>query len=371
MKNLRRTLTLILCLCLLAGSVPAGRSLAEAPSEVTLTDHADRTVTVPVNPERVAVLDILPLASVLTVFLGSAKTIVAMQPASYAAAKNGVLSELFPEVLEVRTDIMNGEDVNVEALLALEPQIVFYNAGNKANAEMLENAGITAVGVSPVKWHYDCIETYDQWIALLSKIYPEASLEAEVSAYSTRMRDLIQERTAKLTGEEKRRVLFLFQYDENRMITSGASFFGQWWCDAVGAVNVAHDVAADNANAVITMEQVYAWDPDAIVITNFTATQPEDLYGNAIGSDDWSTVSAVANGQVFKMPLASYRTYTPGVDTPLTLEWLALCLYPELFPEFDLAEDVRAYYRELYQVELTEEQIESMYHPSSAAGSWK
>ncbi len=369
MKKLIRIVTLMLCLCLCCTALPA-LSGAEGAT-VTITDHADRTVTVPVNPERVAVLDILPLPSVLTVFLGSAETLVAMQPASFAAAKNGVLSQLFPEILNVRTDIMNGEDVNIEALSALDPQIVFYNASNRANAEKLENAGLTAVGVSPVKWKYDCIETYDQWISLLSRIYPEASLETEVHAYSEKMRDMIQDRTADLKEEERRKVLFLFQYDENRMITSSSSFFGQWWCDATGAVNVARDVPADNSNAVITMEQVYAWDPDAIVITNFTPTQPEDLYNNAVGSDDWSTVTAVVNKQVFKMPLASYRTYTPGVDTPLTLEWLAGCLYPDLFPEFDLAADVRAYYRELYGVELTDEQIESMYHPSAAAGSWK
>ncbi len=371
MKTLKRILMLCLCLCLVPAALSPGNAGAEEGAVVTITDHADRTVTVPVNPKRVAVLDILPLPSVITVFLGSAESLVAMQPASFAAAKNGVLSQLFPEILNVNTEIMNGDDVNIEALSALEPDIVFYNAPNKANAEKLENAGLTAVGVSPVKWHYDCIETYDQWIALLSQIWPDASLEAEVSAYSLQMKELIRSRTADLKEEERRRVLFLFQYDENRMITSGSSFFGQWWCDATGSVNVAEGVTADNSNAVITMEQVYAWDPDAIIITNFTPTQPEDLYNNAVGNDDWSTVSAVANGQVFKMPLASYRTYTPGVDTPLTLEWMAQCLYPELFPEFSLAEDVRAYYRDLYRVELTDEQIESMYHPSSAAGSWK
>ena len=83
------------------------------------------------------------------------------------AAKNGILSELYPEILDVRTDIMDGEDVNVETLLSMEPQIVYYNAGNKALGEKLENAGLTAVGVSPTKWKYDCIETYDEWIGLL------------------------------------------------------------------------------------------------------------------------------------------------------------------------------------------------------------
>jgi len=372
MTRILTAVILILCLLAsLAGAVMAAEETAAGEGTVTIIDHADREATVPVNPARVVILDILPLPSVLTVFLGSAETILAMQPASMNAAKNGILSELFPEVLDVSTDIMNGDDVNIEALLTLDPQIVFYNAANKAVCEKLENAGLTAVGVSPTKWNYDCITTYDKWIELLSQIYPDASLGAEVSAFSSQIRDMIQERTKDLNETERKKVLFLFQYDENTMITSGSSFFGQWWCDASGAINAANEVEADNSNAAITMEQVYVWDPDVIIITNFTKTQPEDLYTNAIGDDDWSSVKAVANGQVYKMPLGTYRTYTPGVDTPMTLEWMASLLYPELFPEFDLTEDVRAYYQDLYEVELTDEQIEAMYHPSSAAGSWK
>ena len=401
MNTLKRILSVTLCLVMLlsvaaCGGAPAAGSAAPASSAepasapsseaapasseaapgqpagtVTVTDHADRTVTVPTNPERVVILDILPLPSVLTVFLGSPETIVAMQPASMNAAKNGILAELYPEIVNVNTDIMSGDDVNVESLLALNPEIVYYNAGNSALCEKLENAGLTAVAVSPTKWKYDCIVTYDKWIELLSQIYPDAKLDAEVSKFSTEMYDLIQSRTADLTDAERKNVLFLFQYDENTMITSGSSFFGQWWCDASGAKNAAESVAADNSNAAITMEQVYEWDPDVIIITNFTKTQPDDLYNNAVGDDDWSTVSAVRNHQVYKMPLGTYRTYTPGVDTPMTLEWMASILYPELFPEFDLAEDVRAYYKDLYNVDLTDEQIEAMYHPSSAAGSWK
>ena len=367
-----------LALALTATAVCAQEAVTEAEASaeegfVTITDHADRTVTVPTNPDRVVILDILPLPSVLTVFLGSADSIVAMEPASMNAAKNGILSELFPEILNVSTDIMGGDDVNIESLMALDPQIVYYNAGNAALGEKLDNAGLTSVAVSPTKWKYDCIVTYDQWIDLLSQIYPDASqtLSDDVSAFSTKMYDMIQERTSELSDEEKKTVLFLFQYDENTMIPSGSSFFGQWWCDASGSLNAANEVAADNSNAAITMEQVYAWDPDVIIITNFTQTQPDDLYQNAIGDDDWSTVSAVVNKQVYKMPLDTYRTYTPGVDTPMTLEWMAGLLYPDLFPEFDLTADVKAYYNDLYGVDLTDEQVEAMYHPSSAAGSWK
>ena len=346
-------------------------SADSAERTVTVTDHADRTVTVPTDPEKVVILDILPLPSVLTVFLNSPKTILAMEPASMNAAKNGILSELYPDVLDVRTDIMDGEDVNVETLLSMEPEIVFYNAANKKLLEKLENAGLTAVGVSPTKWNYDAIRTYDEWIGLLSKIYPSAEKDSEVSAYSNEIYDMVQEKTKGIPEEKRRKVLFLFQYNDKTMITSGKSFFGQWWCDAVGAVNVAEGVSADNSNAVITMEQVYEWNPDMIIITNFTPTQPDDLYNNTVGSDDWSTVKAVQDKAVYKMPLGTYRTYTPGVDTPMTLQWLAKKAYPDLFADIDLGEEVRHYYEKLYGITVTDEQIEAMYNPAKEAGFWK
>ena len=344
----------------------------ETPAEtgtVTITDHADRTVTVPTNPEHVVILDILPLPSTLTVYLDGASSITAMQPASYNAAKNGVLAELYPEILDVSTDIMNGEDVNIESLLAINPDIVYYNAGNKPLCQQLENAGLTAVGVSPTKWKYDAIRTYNEWIALLDQIYPDRANErtALTQEYADKVYEEIQKTTAQ--AAEKQKVLFLFQYTENTMITSGKSFFGQWWCDAVNALNAAEGVEADNANALITMEQVYEWNPDVIIITNFTPAQPDDLYNNAIGNDDWSTIKAVQDKRVYKMPLGVYRTYTPGIDTPLTLKWLARQVYPELFEDVDLAADVRDYYDSLFGVKLTDEQIDKMYHPDIAASS--
>ena len=335
---------------------------------ITITDHADREVEVPAEINRIVVADIYPMASVLTVFLGSAKKLVGIDPVGMSAAESGLLGELFPEILDADTSFMNGADLNVESLLALEPDVVFCSAGNSELISTLENAQIPAVGISPSKWDYDILETYDQWTALLSQMFPENSNKSEeISAYSKEVYEQVQEMVKDIPQEEKKKVLFLFQYDDQQMVTSGKHFFGQFWCDAVGALNAAEEIEVDNSNAVINMEQVYQWNPDVIIITNFTPTQPEDLYHNAVGGDDWSTVKAVQDKQVYKMPLGTYRSYTPSADTPVTLYWMAKTVYPDLFPDLDITKEVKDYYQDLYQVSLTDDQIERMYNPSSAA----
>ena len=367
---LAAALTVTLAACSSTGSTASSASSANeevnVPETVTITDHADRTVEVPTNPDKVAILGIYPLASMLSVYLNSAETIVAMEPASANAAKNSVLIDLYPEIGDITTDILSGEDLNIEALVALEPEVVYYNAADTADLEKLENAGITAVAVSPTKWKFDVIETFRQWIALLDQIYPSSSKNAKlVDQYSTDIYNMIQETVADV--EEPQKVLFLYQYDENAMITSSSRFFGEWWCKAVGAVNVASDVQAETANAKITMENVYEWNPDVIVITNFTKATPDDLYNNAIGTDDWSTVKAVQDGRVYKMPLGTYRTYTPSSDTPMTLLWMAQAVYPELFADVDVRAEVKDYYSQLFGITLTDDQIDRMYTPNAAA----
>ncbi|MBR6790450.1 MAG: ABC transporter substrate-binding protein [Oscillospiraceae bacterium] len=345
---------------------PVSEEAAE-PQMVTVIDHADREVTLEANPDRVVVCDILPMASVLTVFLGSAEKLVGINPACMSAAKNGLLGEIFPEILEADTSFTEGGNVNVEKLLTLEPDVVFTLAGNSSLIGALENAGVTVVGISPSKFKYDILETYDQWISVLSQIFPENAKSEEISDYSKEVYEQIQTVTADIPEEERKDILFLYQYDDTQMVTSGQNFFGQFWAEAVGGHNAAEEVKSDNSNAIITMEQVYEWDPDVIFVTNFTPTQPEDLYNNAIGSDDWSSVKAVQEGNVYKLPLGTYRSYTPSADTPVTLLWMAQKVYPELFADVDIAAEVREYYQQLYGVSLTDEQIDRMYNPSSAA----
>ncbi|MGM9975377.1 MAG: ABC transporter substrate-binding protein [Bulleidia sp.] len=367
---LAAALTVTVAACSSTGSSASSASSIKeevnVPETVTVTDHADRTVEVPTNPEKVAILGIYPLASMLSVYLNSAETIVAMEPASANAAKNSVLIDLYPEIGNITTDILSGEDLNIEALVALEPEVVYYNAADKADLEKLENAGLTAVAFSPTKWKFDVVETYRQWIGLLDQIYPSSSKNAKlVDQYSTDIYNMIQETVAGV--EQPQKILFLYQYDENAMITSSSRFFGEWWAKAAGGVNVASDVQAETANAKITMENVYEWNPDVIFITNFTKATPEDLYSNAIGTDDWSTVKAVQDHRVYKMPMGTYRTYTPSSDTPMTLLWMAQAVYPELFADVDVRAEVKDYYSQLFGITLTDDQIDRMYTPNAAA----
>jgi iron complex transport system substrate-binding protein len=400
MKQFKSLICLLLALLLLSGCAPAAPAQSDASTEpaqteeaapaeqteqaepeaateemtgpeadfITVTDHNDNVVQVPKNAQRIAVCDILPLPSVLCVFFDSAEKLVGIAPSSMSAAQNSLLSQLYSEILNAQTGYMNGTDVNTEELMQLAPDVVFYSASNPALGEKLTASGFCAIAVSANKWQYNCIETLNNWIGLLSQIFPENDRAALCRSYSEDVYAMVQERVKDIPDAERARAFFLFQYNDSTIMTSGQLFFGQWWADAIGAVNVANELATDNS-VTVNLEQVYDWNPDIIFMTNFNTFQPDDLYHSTVGTYDWSGIQAVQDKSVYKMPLGMYRSYTPGIDTPITLLWMAKTTYPARFEDIDVTQKAIDYYETVFGVTLTPEQVESIFAPISAAGA--
>lgn len=343
----------------------------QSSKTITVKDQAGDKVTVPKNIKRIAVVQLYPLPSVLATFFNSADKIVGMPVASMTAAKNSLLSELYPSILKAKTnyDNPNGTDVNTEELKKLKPDVVFYNANDPTMKKKLQNAGFTAVGISGMNWNYDAIKTLNNWIGLLSKMFPANNRAKLVKDYSNQTYNKVQKRVNKLTPAQKQKVFFLYQYTDSTIQTSGKHFFGQYWADAIGATNVGQGLTAKLGNSV-NMEQIYKWNPQVIFITNFTQAQPADLYQNKIGSYDWSKVAAVQNKRVYKMPLGMYRSFTPGVDTPITLLWLAKTTYPDEFKDINIVKETKSYYKKVFNVKLTTAQAEKIFKPTSAASAF-
>ena len=365
--------TLIILMVLICMSSLFARGAKEAaemkePSTHIIVDHQGYEVEVPKKIERIAFYGIYPLPSVVTIFFNNADKIVAMGKPSLTAAQNGLLGQLYPEILNVDTAPVTGQ-IHIEELLKKNPDIVFFFQGSEAaiTRKILTDAGLPAIGVNTNKWGYNCIETLDNWISLLAELFPEDSDKVQIArTYSHRIYNEIQSRVKDIPDEERARVFVLFQYSPATMLTSGNQFYGQWWCDAVGAINVANEIDKDN-QVPATMEQVYSWNPEIIMITNFTSAQPETLYTNAVGNDDWSAIKAVQDRRVYKTPLGMYRSYTPGVDVPITLSWWAKTIYPELFEDFNPIEIAKDYYKTVFGVELTDAQAASIFAPTSEA----
>jgi iron complex transport system substrate-binding protein len=92
----------------------------------------------------------------------------------------------------------------------------------------------------------------------------------------------------------------------------------------------AHNVAAERQGgiAVVSVEQVLAWNPDAII------TEPS--FAASVRTDPvWTPIKAVQTGRVYLAPSLPFGwvDFPPSVNRLIGLWWLAKALYPEQFSE--------------------------------------
>ncbi|WP_199735172.1 ABC transporter substrate-binding protein [Fretibacterium sp. OH1220_COT-178] len=362
---------LLLSLTLGAWGASASSGAAKVSSEKetrVVVDHTGKEVRIPAKIERIVITGPWPLPSVYCLFEGAGDKLVGIHPGSMSAAQHSLLPRVAPGVLKARTEFLKGDVLNAEELLELEPDVVFYRVETAAHAKQLALTGIPSVGFSTALSGFDTIKTFESWVKLLGEVLQQEDRAGGIVEYGRKTYDEIQ---AALNGAKdlrKPRALILFNYGDGIIKTSGSNFYGQYWLESTGAVNVASGLSGV---AEINMEQIYAWDPDIIYITNFSRHMPEDLYENAIPGHDWSTVKAVREKKVYKFPLGMYRWYPPASDTPLVLKWLAQKNQPELFARVDMDAEVRSYYKRFYGVDLTDDELHRIFHPVREAANTK
>lgn len=358
---MKRLVGLILVLALCLSAVP---SLAESASTRTVTDTIGNIVTVPAEINRIAIISTMPLASVFCMVEESGEKLEGLTPASKNAAMQSFVSRIAPQVADVSTAFAEGESVNVEEVVKLEPDVVFYNTNNAADCaavEQLTALNIPCVGFSTSIGDCNTVETFNAWAMLIGEVLGKEVRAQEIVEYGRGVQEMVAERIATLNDEDKTSALILTNYTQSAIVAAGSTF-GRYWLSAIGADNVATEI--ETATSPVTLEQVYAWDPEVIFLNSFSAFTAEDILNStAVEGQDWSQLTAVKNGRVYKMPLGVYYWFPPCSDSPLALQWMAQKLYPELFEDLDMNQVIVDYYRDFYGLELTQEDLDTLYNP--------
>ncbi|SFI21601.1 iron complex transport system substrate-binding protein [Tindallia magadiensis] len=330
----------------------------EETSGRIIIDQLGREVEIPEEIHRVVTDRILPFPSVYFLATGRDEDIVGMHPASKSAYEHSMLSVLAPGMQAAETGFASGEEINIEELLMLDPDLVFIRA-ESGMEELYAEAGIrtVAIGTTGIA-DGDVMKTINSWIEILGEIYDLEDRAQEIIEYGLQVEAEITEKVEGL--EEKPRAMMLFNHIDGQPVVSGSNFFGNYWLTTTGAIDVAEDDV--NGRSPVEMEQIYTWNPEIIYITNFTELQPEDFYQNKIEGQDWSQIEAVKNERVYKIPMGIYRWFPPSGDAPLMLQWLAQHNHPEIF-DYVIEEEIRNYYAAYYDYELSEEEISVILNP--------
>ncbi|NMW85150.1 ABC transporter substrate-binding protein [Peptoniphilus sp. AGMB00490] len=387
MKVIKK-ISLILCLTVLAltGMTACGNTKTEQKSEnkeVTqtekkeekteetkdenkkiriITDHAGNTVEVPEKVERIVIDQIPILSTYMAYHYGKAPYIVGYAGSLKQVISNTVLKDIAPELLDSQNTVQGQSDINIEEIMKLKPDVIFYNASNKEHYETLKKTGIPCVGFATVGTNgpADPIDRYTQWLKLLEDVFGESGKTDDfIKAGQDIVKD-VEERISKIDESKKPTGVILWKYVQGVPMVAGKGVFGDFWLKRIGVKNLADET---KGFAKVSIEQFYQWDPDILYLDGpgLLDITTKDVFENSVEGINFSNMKAVKDKKVYNTKLGMWNWFTPNPDGPLVLAWLAKSTYPEEFKDYDLKAMIKDYYKTWYGYELTNEQIEDMF----------
>lgn len=328
----------------------------------TITDHAGNTIEVPEKIERIVIDQIPILSTYMAYHHGKAPYIVGYAGSLKQVISNTVLKDIAPELLDSQNTVQSQSDINIEEIMKLKPDVIFYNASNKEHYETLKKTGIPCVGFATVGTNgpADPIDRYAQWLKLLEDVFGEnGKTDDFIKAGQDIVKD-VEDRISKIDDSKKPTGVILWKYVQGVPMVAGKGVFGDFWLNRIGVKNLANET---KGFAKVSIEQFYQWNPDILYLDGpgLLDITTKDVFENSVEGINFSNMKAVKDKKVYNTKLGMWNWFTPNPDGPLVLAWLAKSTYPEEFKDYDLKAMIKDYYKTWYDYELTNEQIEDMF----------
>lgn len=328
-----------------------------------ITDHAGRELEIPDKIDRVVIDQVPILSTYMAYHEGKAPYIVGYAGSLKQVISNTVLQDIAPELLDTTNTVQGQSDINVEEIIKLKPDVIFYNAKNQDRYEKLAKTGVPCVGFvtmgaeSPA----DPINRYGEWLKLLEDVFDEkGKMDDFLGAGDDIVKD-VEKRIATVPEDKRPSAMILWKYVEGTPIVAGKGTFGDFWLKRLGVKNVAQDA---KGYAKVNVEEIYKWNPDVLYLDGpgLLDIKRSDVYNNSVEGFDFSNLKSVKDKRVYNSKLGMWNWLTPNPDAPLVLAWLASETYPEAFEDYDLNKLIKDYYLKWYNYELSDEQIEDMFN---------
>ena len=316
----------------------------------TFIDMIGRKVTVPEPLTRVALLG-GPTGQVAYI-LGARSQLCAVTKSLKSSELVNMMDPTVKNLVAPRS--VSGQ-VNVEELIVADPQVVI--AGDLDGSIVEKKTRIPVAYLrSDMNQSMDMLK---EEIRFYGTVFHKESRAEKYVQYLQKTVDLIKSRTKDIP-ETKRKLVFN-GYSSNHLVTLGGDTFMHRQMEIAGCRNASARILSAGMKeglhtglAEVSMEKVLEWDPEILIIDFGT---PSDLYNDA----KWKSIRAVKNKMVFRQPVGIFIWDRPTAESAVLHPlWLAKLAYPERFPDINLASEIKAFYREIMDFKLAEEQAQAV-----------
>jgi iron complex transport system substrate-binding protein len=295
--------------------VPTAPSLPAStkPASVTVTDGANRTVTITGSPQRI--VSLAPSTTEIAFALGLGSRVVAVDKLSdYPSQVSGLARiSVFP--------------VNYEQVVSFKPDLVLAaSIQGPDEIKKLDDLKLTMLVVGAPTATFDNVMSD---IALVGKATGTDAMAKTVTDAMKARSDAVK---AKVAGvQSKPRVFWeLDATDPSKPFTAGPGSFIADMIALAGGINVA--AGATSAYPQFSAEEILAANPDVLILSDSCSffvnpgCTPIETVKTRKG---WAAISAVKNGKV--LAIDDNLVSRPGPRIVDGLEAAAKLIHPELF----------------------------------------
>ena len=293
-----------------AESAPA--SPETAATTLTFTDDLDREVTVPANPERVAVL----LGSYADVWC------LAGGQDSLVAAASDAWTDFDLDLGEDVANLGSLMEPNLEELIAAAPDLVIASSNTTSNVELLPSLEQLGVPVA-----YFGVNSFNDYLEMLDVCTRITGHPENYQTYGLDVQAQVDKAKEQNDGSAPTVLLLRSASTSCKVKNSKGTVLGEILAD-LGAVNI-----ADSDTSLLedlSMERIIADDPDYIFVVFQGSDQDaaqKTLDAALTSNPAWDTLSAVQNGNFYLMEKELYHL-KPNARWGEAYQKVADILYP-------------------------------------------
>lgn len=294
-------------------------------STITITDKLGRKVSINVPVKRAVVVisyELIPALNLWSQVSGVSR---------WAEENCGPYKAIFNETPSLkRPTVGAGSDLNVEAVLKLNPDLVITWTYNPDTIKFLEEKGIKVIGIYPES----LAELYKD-MRMHGIIFGKEKRVEEVIREMEKVFKLITKRVSKIPVEKRKKVIHL---GGSPTRVSGALGVTNDIIKIAGGVNPAETFIQRHID--VSLEKIVQWNPDLIFIWGSAGYDESWLYNNS----QWRFIKAVQNRQVYKLP--KWSTWSPRL-APIAL-YMAMKIYPEAFRDINFEKVADDFYKKVF-----------------------
>ena len=321
-----------------------------AERTVTVTDMSGDEVTI--TGEVESIVNLWPAGTSSFFVMGAGDLVSAL-----AVNANGVINSwaqyFYPDAVNIPA--MGGTTPSIEELLAMDPDLVIVHPMTVSDgyAQQIRDAGIPAININFSNYD-DMITSYTMIGEILGGEYQQrlnewcdmvAEKQAEVEAL-----------TADIADEDRPVVYYIAGQSDDLLTTMGSNSICAEWTRLAGGV-YATTLMDDPTTTSVTAEEIFAIDPDVIIIGG---TYQHIIYDELQNTEGWQDLSAVKNGRVYTNPYGAFAWDRFGLESYFQMDYALMCIQPEIAEQNGITRDsmiaeVIDFYSMMNGTELTEE----------------